>query len=91
MVRWLEGEVKKLDKGGPTATRFAVFSWACAIFASIPREEQLADAQWISLVASVASLVYSLLDGSLAMKPSLRKAVLTLCRRTVRNVSRVIP
>lgn len=91
MIRWLEGEVKKLEKGGPTATRFVVLTWASTIFASIPQDEPLAEAQWTSLVASLASLVYALLDGSVPMKPSLRKAVLTISRRTVRNVSRVIP
>lgn len=91
MIRWLEGEVKKLEKGGPTATRFVVLTWACTIFSSIPKDEPLADAQWTSLVASIASLVYALLDGSVSMKPSLRKAVLTISRRTVRNVSQVIP
>ncbi|ORY90168.1 ARM repeat-containing protein [Leucosporidium creatinivorum] len=91
MIRWLEGEVKKLEKGGPTATRFVVLTWACTIFASIPQDEPLVDAQWTSLVASLASLVSSLLDGAVSMKPSLRKAVLTISRRTVRNSYASIP
>lgn len=90
MIRWLEGEVKKLEKGAPTSTRSAVLTWACAIFASLPEDEPLADAQWTSLVTSFAALLFSLLDPAVSMKPSLRKAVLTVARRTVRNVSRLI-
>lgn len=88
MIKWVESEVAKLEKGGTTGTRFVVLTWACAVYASISDGEPLAEAQWTSIVGSLSSLVEMLLDGAQGLRPSLRKAVLTSTRRTVRNVCR---
>lgn len=91
MIRWLESEVGKLEKGGTVATRYVVLTWACAIFTSAPEDQPFADAQFNSLAASFSTLVYLLGDTTQSIKPSLRKSVLTVARRTVRNVSEAQP
>lgn len=87
MIKWLEMEVEKLEKVGAVApsTRYVLITWATAIFASF-NGRTIQDAQFNSLVSSLSSLVYGLLDEEVTKKLSVRHSVVALARRVVRNV-----
>ena len=86
MAKWLDSETKKLERTGSPSTRFSVLNWACTIFSVAAKDENAHSAQFPSIATSLASLVYVLLDETESIKPALRKSVLTLTRRAVRNV-----
>jgi hypothetical protein len=87
MVKWLESEVSKIEKTGQTATRFSLLNWAATIYASVPKEGQLEDPQFLSLLTSFSTLLYLLLDPSAKIKTSLRNSAVVITRRAIRSVS----
>ncbi|CEQ38752.1 SPOSA6832_00193 [Sporobolomyces salmonicolor] len=91
MAKWLEAEVGKVEKSGQTATRFALLCWAQTIYASVPREHPLDDAPWMSLITSLSTLLYILLDPASKVKPSMHQSILVATRRAVRNRHTFIP
>ncbi|GAA5862432.1 hypothetical protein JCM1840_004179 [Sporobolomyces johnsonii] len=91
MTKWLEAEVGKVEKSGQTATRFALLCWAQTIYASVPPEHPLDDAPWTSLITSLSTLLYILLDPASKVKPSMRQSILVATRRAVRNRHTFIP
>ncbi|GJN92071.1 hypothetical protein Rhopal_005099-T1 [Rhodotorula paludigena] len=91
LVKWLEGEVAKVDKSGAASTRFALLGWATTVYGSVPPEHPLEDAQFASLAASISTLLYLLLDDAGSAKPSMRQSALVLTRRAVRNRHATIP
>jgi hypothetical protein len=87
MIKWLESEVNKIEKSGQNATRFSLLGWAATIYTTVPTDNSLEDAQWLSLLTSLSTLVYILLDPSTKIKSSLRNSVLVIARRAIRSVS----
>lgn len=93
LIKWLESEVAKVDKAGTVApgTRYVLLTWGTTIFASLHGAEAPTEGpQWTSLVTSISYLFYALLDASATPKDSVRRSVLVLTRRVVRNVSVVL-
>lgn len=93
MIKWLESEVAKVDKTGTVApgTRYVLLTWGTTIFASLHGAGAPAEGpQWTSLVTSISFLLYALLDETATPKESVRRSVLVLTRRVVRNVSGVL-
>ncbi|GAA5985182.1 hypothetical protein JCM5350_004261 [Sporobolomyces pararoseus] len=91
MIKWLENEVNKIEKSGQNATRFSLLGWAATIYSSVPSDGSLEDPQWLSLLSSLSTLVYILLDPTTKIKPSLRNSVLVITRRAIRNRHASIP
>ncbi|SCZ89778.1 BZ3500_MvSof-1268-A1-R1_Chr1-3g01573 [Microbotryum saponariae] len=92
LLRWLETEAKRAEKGGAASSRFVPLTWACIVYSTWPVGGQRAqNGEWSNLVNSLAALVYCFLDGRHDVKPSLRKAVLTVARRAVRSAPNVVP
>ncbi|KAK4055085.1 translational activator of GCN4 [Microbotryomycetes sp. JL201] len=92
MIKWLDAETKKLERTGSSSTRFNVLHWACAIYSNACKDANtLSETQWSALVSSLASLTFVLLDEAEPVKPTLRKSVLTVTRRAVRNNHTQIP
>ncbi|GAA5877296.1 hypothetical protein JCM16303_006233 [Sporobolomyces ruberrimus] len=91
MVKWLESEVSKIEKTGQTATRFSLLNWAATIYASVPKEGQLEDPQFLSLLTSFSTLLYLLLDPSAKIKTSLRNSAVVITRRAIRSRHASIP
>ena len=87
MIKWLDGEVSKVEKSGTNATRFSLLGWATTIYASVPSEHQLEDAQWLSLSTSLSTILYVLLDPASKVKTSMRNSILVSARRAIRIVS----
>ncbi|GAA5922766.1 Gcn1p [Sporobolomyces koalae] len=91
MIKWLESEVAKVDKAGQASTRFALLGWATTIYASVPPDHPLEDGPWLSLVSSLSTLVYVLLDPAASAKASIRSSVLVSTRRAIRKRHASIP
>ncbi|GAA6058506.1 hypothetical protein JCM10212_006945 [Sporobolomyces blumeae] len=91
MIKWLEGEVSKIEKSASTATRFSLLGWATTIYASVPPEHPLDDAPFSSLAASISTLVFALLDPAQSVKPSMRNSTLVSTRRAIRSRHQSIP
>ncbi|KDE04239.1 hypothetical protein MVLG_05338 [Microbotryum lychnidis-dioicae p1A1 Lamole] len=92
LLRWLEIEAKRAEKGGAASSRFVPLTWACIVYSTWPVGGQRAqNGEWSNLVNSLAALVYCFLDARHDVKPSLRKAVLTVARRAVRSAPNVVP
>lgn len=91
LIKWLEGEVDRLDKAGTVApnTRFAVLGWAVTLYTGVLAADHEPDEpQWTSLVTSFSRLVDTLLDRTAPWKDSARHGVEVAARRVVRNVRR---
>ncbi|KAM0793613.1 hypothetical protein ACM66B_001046 [Microbotryomycetes sp. NB124-2] len=91
MIKWLDQEAKKLATAGSSSSRFNVLHWACTIYTNACKDDKLSDTLWTSLTSSLASLVFVLLDETEPVKPALRKSVLTVTRRALRNNHTQIP
>ena len=87
LIKWLESETGKVEKSGATSTRLALLGWAATIYATVPAEHPLDDAPFLSLAASLSSLLNVILDESAGAKETVRKSALVVTRRAVRTVS----
>ncbi|GAA5915522.1 hypothetical protein JCM6882_005925 [Rhodosporidiobolus microsporus] len=101
LVKFLDSETAKLppsSSGSSASTRFALLGWAAAVYQSLAlgdkndgAKEVLDEAQWTSLCASLAALLYGVTDPSGGAKEGVRQSALVLTRRAVRSRPASIP
>ncbi|GAA6038663.1 hypothetical protein JCM8097_009472 [Rhodosporidiobolus ruineniae] len=91
LIKFLEAEVAKVDKAAAPGTRFALLGWAATVYAAVPEEKPLEDAQLASLAQSLSTLLYVVLDPHGGAKDSLKQSALVVTRRAVRRRHQSIP
>ncbi|SCV68098.1 BQ2448_219 [Microbotryum intermedium] len=92
LLRWVETEAKRAEKGGAASSRFVPLTWACTVYSTWPADAQRSkQPEWLALINSIAVLVFCFLDARHDVKPSLRKAVTTVARRAVRSSPNAVP
>ncbi|KAI0343486.1 ARM repeat-containing protein [Trametopsis cervina] len=96
IVGWLAHETSlfaKRPSAYPSADMLVLLSWLCGIYSTCVKynAEFALSPPWISLVASMATLLDLLLDDSLKTKPNVRKSALVRTRRALRSHPQHLP
>ncbi|GAA5855038.1 hypothetical protein JCM8547_002355 [Rhodosporidiobolus lusitaniae] len=91
LIKLLESEISKTAPTAAASTRLALLGWATTIYASVPAEVELEEAQFVSLASSLSGLLSGLLDRQNGAKESLRQGALIATRRAVRSRHTTIP